>query len=259
MGEFKVFPECVARVPVSLWGSGVEGVFARRCPTIRTPPQPFATVRNRSQPSATVRNRSHEGRLAVPMESSTKGVTFGCFQRHVAAFRVAGVALCDIPTCLIACRKSFCVAGAILMCSLHKIPVAVLVAGAALWTCPSSFYMAGAALQTCRVACFLRIAVSGLRQVAPRCKFRGRRGIFCVAGVDFLRGRRTTYVSFCTRYQLQLSWQAQHFGDLCRPFAWQAQHSTLHTLHSTLHSTLYTSHSTLYIPHIALYTPHSTL
>ena len=36
-----LFPECVARVPVSLWGSGVEGVFARRC----------RTVRNRSQPS----------------------------------------------------------------------------------------------------------------------------------------------------------------------------------------------------------------
>ena len=26
-----VFPECVARVPVSLWGLGAEGVFARRC------------------------------------------------------------------------------------------------------------------------------------------------------------------------------------------------------------------------------------
>ena len=41
------FPECVARVPVSLWGCGGRGVFAGCCPT----------VRNRSQPSATVRNR----------------------------------------------------------------------------------------------------------------------------------------------------------------------------------------------------------
>ena len=33
----KVLPECVARVPISLWGSlGVEGVFARRCATVRT-------------------------------------------------------------------------------------------------------------------------------------------------------------------------------------------------------------------------------
>ena len=37
----KVFPECVARVPVSLWGSGVEGVFARRCFRVRNRPQPF--------------------------------------------------------------------------------------------------------------------------------------------------------------------------------------------------------------------------
>ena len=53
----------------------------------------FATVRNRPQPSATVRNRSREGRVAVPTVSSAKRVTFGCFQRRVASFRVAGVAL----------------------------------------------------------------------------------------------------------------------------------------------------------------------
>ena len=53
-----VFPECVARVPVSLWGSGGCGC-----------------VRNRSQPSATVRNRSCEDRMAVPMVSSA-GVPF---------------------------------------------------------------------------------------------------------------------------------------------------------------------------------------
>ena len=31
--------------------------------------------------------------------------------------------------------------------------------------------------KTYRVACFLQIALSGLRQVATRCKFRGKRGI----------------------------------------------------------------------------------
>ena len=36
------FPECVARVPVSLWGSGGEAVFAESC----------VCARNRSQPSA---------------------------------------------------------------------------------------------------------------------------------------------------------------------------------------------------------------
>ena len=71
------FPECVARIPVSLWGSGVEGVIARRCPTVRNRPQPSATVRNRPQPSATVRNRPQlsatvrnrprDPHMAVPM------------------------------------------------------------------------------------------------------------------------------------------------------------------------------------------------
>ena len=43
----------------------------------------------RSQPSETV---SRDPSMAVPMGSSVEGVTFGCFQRRVAAFRVAGVA-----------------------------------------------------------------------------------------------------------------------------------------------------------------------
>ena len=41
------FPECVARVPVSLWGCVGRAVFARRC--------------------ATVRNRPREDHMAVPM------------------------------------------------------------------------------------------------------------------------------------------------------------------------------------------------
>ena len=66
--------------------------------------------------SATVRNRSCDPRMAVPMVSSAGGVIFGCFQRFVASFRVVGVALCDkIQTCFVTCRKSFCVAGAILL------------------------------------------------------------------------------------------------------------------------------------------------
>ena len=42
-------PECVARVPVSLWGSGGWGCVRS---TLRLWPQPSATVRNRPQPSA---------------------------------------------------------------------------------------------------------------------------------------------------------------------------------------------------------------
>ena len=101
------FPECVARVPVSLWGSGGWGCVR-------------STLRSRAQPSATVRNRSREDRMAVPMGSFTEVVLFGGFRRLVASFRVAGVALRDIQTCSATCRKSFCVAGAILLQRFQK-------------------------------------------------------------------------------------------------------------------------------------------
>ena len=53
--------------------------------------------------------------MAVPIGSFPGGVIFGGFTCHVASFRVAGVALRDVWTCLVTCRKSFCVAGAILL------------------------------------------------------------------------------------------------------------------------------------------------
>ena len=70
--------------------------------------------------SATVRNRSCEDRMAVPMGSFAEVVLFGGFRRLVASFRVAGVALRDIQTCSGTRRKSFCVAGAILLLRFQK-------------------------------------------------------------------------------------------------------------------------------------------
>ena len=69
---------------------------------------------------ATVRNRPRDPRMAVPMGSFAEVVLFGGFRRVVASFRVAGVALCDIETCSGTCRKSFCVAGAILLLRFQK-------------------------------------------------------------------------------------------------------------------------------------------
>ena len=83
-------------------GLGVGGVFARRCLCLHNRPH--------------VRNRPREDHMTVPM------VTFGG-KRRVASFRVAGagVAFCDIPTCLfMTCRKPFCVAGAILLQGYQK-------------------------------------------------------------------------------------------------------------------------------------------
>ena len=73
-----------------------------------------------AQPSATARNRPREDHMGVPMLSSAKGVTFRAFQRRIASFRVAGVALRDIPTCFMTCQKWFCVAGAILLPRFQK-------------------------------------------------------------------------------------------------------------------------------------------
>ena len=78
------------------------------------------TLRLWSQPSATVRNRSRDPRMAVPLGSFAEVVLFGGFRRLVASFRVAGVALRDIQTCSGTCRKSFCVAGAILLRRFQK-------------------------------------------------------------------------------------------------------------------------------------------
>jgi len=58
--------------------------------------------------------------MAVPLVSSADGVIFGGFKRLVASFRVAGVALCDIRTCFVMCRKWFCVAGVILLRRFQK-------------------------------------------------------------------------------------------------------------------------------------------
>ena len=58
--------------------------------------------------------------MAVPMGSSAGVVIFEGFRRGVASFRVAGVALRDIQTCSGTCRKSFCVAGAILLRGFQK-------------------------------------------------------------------------------------------------------------------------------------------
>ena len=84
----QIFPECVARVPVSLCWPGGWGCVRS---TLRLRPQPFATVHNRLQKFATVRNRPRHPRMAVPMVSSAKGVTFGGCACRVASFRVAGV------------------------------------------------------------------------------------------------------------------------------------------------------------------------
>ena len=74
--------------------------------------------------------------VALSMGEAAKSLLFEVSKQVVMSFCVAGVALRDIQKCFVTCRKSFCVAGAILLRRFRRC-VAVFVAGAALWTCPS--------------------------------------------------------------------------------------------------------------------------
>ena len=142
-----------------------------------------------------------------------------------------------------------------------------------------SFCVAGVALQTCFfVTCGKSFGVEGAILLRcfhkMSCSFRGSRSIlkvstqvvlsFCVAGAALcdiptclMTCRRSVYVAGAVlwrRFQ-KFSCQAQHFGDLCHNFVWQAQRSTLRTLHFTLHPV----HFTLHTLHSTLYTLYSTL
>ena len=97
----------------------------------------------RSQPPAVRARWGHCGDpMAVPIATAAKVVTSGGFKRRAMSFRVAGVGLCDIPTCFIACRKSFCVTGTI----LFRRGLSFFVPGTALWRPPCLFCVACAAL-----------------------------------------------------------------------------------------------------------------
>ena len=137
-----IFPECVARVPVSLWGSGGWGCVRS---TLRPRPQPSATVRNRSQPFATVRNRPRDPRMAVPMGSSAEVVILGFSDVSLLRFAWQAWHFVTFRRVLQRVENRFAWQ-AQYFCDVFRRCVAVFVAGATLWTCPSSFFVAGAAL-----------------------------------------------------------------------------------------------------------------
>ena len=146
-------------------------MFARRC----------IHGRNRSQPFATVRNRSRDCYMAVPMVSYAEVVIFGGFQRLVALFRVAGVALRDIQRCFVTCRKSFCVAGAILLRRFQKMR--------------GSFRGRRSTLDVTIVI------------------FRGRRSTLDVSCSVFFANRIGRAAS--SGDKVQIRWQAWHFVTMC--------------------------------------------
>ena len=185
---------------------------------------------NCSQPSATVRNRPCEGRMAVPLVSSAKGVMFGGFNRRVASFRVAGVALRDIQPCFVTCRKSLCVAGAMLLRRFGKM------------SCSFRGRRSTLDLSIVILCGSLHYTLHTLHLTLHTSHFT----------------LHTLHSTLYTLHTLHLTLHTSHFTV-------HTLHSTLHTLHSTLytlltaHSRLHTSHTTLPNLHFTLRTLHFTL
>ena len=124
----------------------------------------------RSQPFA----RSPYGRAYGKF---CRGGPFGGCRRVVASFRVAGVALRDIQTCSGTCRKSFCMAGAML-----------------LWRCK-------------KMCCSFRGRRSTLDVSIGI--FRGRRSTLDVSCCVFFANRIGRAAS--SGDKVQIPWQAWHF------------------------------------------------
>ena len=113
-GEYAIvpfFPECVARVPVSLWGSGGWGCVRS---TLRSRAQPSATVRSRPQPFAWGPYGRAYGKFCRG-DPFWRFQTSGCFVsrgRRGTSWHSRRV--------LQRVEKSFCVAGAILLRRFQK-------------------------------------------------------------------------------------------------------------------------------------------
>ena len=156
----------------------------------------------------------------------------------VMSFCVARVALCDIPTCFIPCRKCQNWRMSCTKCS---------------FCCPRVSSRASGFLDTSP-------CLWGKLQHLLSCRFAWQAWHF------------VTFQPVLYRVEISFVWLAQqctpHFTPYTSHSTLYTPHSTLHTLHSTLHHTLHftlytlhTPHSTLYITlhHFTLYTLHSTL
>ena len=137
------------------------------------------------------------------------------------SFCMAGVTLCDIPTCL-TCQKSFCVPGAILLRRFHKM------------SC--SFPCRHSTLETSIVI------------------LRGRRNISDVSHCVLCTPRSTLHTLHCTLHTPHSILDTLHSTLYTLHFKLYTPRFTCHTVHSTL----YTPHSALYTLKFALHTSHFT-
>ena len=130
------FPECVARVPVSLWGSGGWGCVRS---TLLPRPQPFATVRNRPQPFVWGPYGRAYGKFCRG-GPFWRFPTSGCFvSRGRRGTSWHSDVFWNASKVVLRGRRNTFV-------TFSEDVLQFFVAGAALWTCTSSFFVAGAAL-----------------------------------------------------------------------------------------------------------------
>ena len=177
----------------------------------------------------------------------------------VMSFCVAGVALCDIPTCLITCRKCQNWMKSRMKCSFFCTHVSRLESLVFLWR--HRVYGGSAALHT------LHFTLHTLHFLH-----------FTLLTRDFTlhTPHFTLHTPHSTLYTLHSPLYTPHLTFYTPDFTLYTPHSTLYTPHSSLytpHSSLYTPHSTLltlhsalhtlhfplHTPHSTLYTPHSTI
>ena len=158
----------------------------------------------------------------------------------VMSFCLAGVALCDIPTCLITCRKCQNWRKSRTKCSFFCTQVSRLESLVFLWhrrVFGGSSYTLHFTLHNLRFRLHTPYSTLHFTLLTPHL----RHSTLHTLHSTLLTLHFTLHTPHSTLYTL---------------------HSTLHTLHtphSTPHSSLYTPHSTLYTPHFTLHTVHSSL
>ena len=217
----------------------------------------------------------------------------------VMSFCVAGVALCDIPTCLITCRKCQNWRKSRTKCWFFCIHVSCLESLVFLWrrcvyggswkTCPFRMFHAG-----CRVVLRGRRGtlwhsnlfdnvwkISKLEEVSHEMlvflhpRVSSRVSGFPVASPCLWGKLRTPHSTLYTPHSAIYTLDSTldlHFILYTLHFTLHTPHTTLYTLpstlyilqsahstHHTLHFPLHTLHSTLHTLQSTLYTPHSTL
>ena len=161
--------------------------------------------------------------MAVPMASSAKVVTFGGSKRRVVSFRVAGVALCDIPTCFTTCRRRFAF-------TLHILHFTLRTLHYTLHTPHFTLHTLHFTLRTLHYTPHLTLFTLHFTIYTPHSTLY-----------------TTLYSPHFTVHTLQSALYTLHF--------------TLHPLHCTRytpHCTLHIPHFTLWTPHSALHPLHST-